>query len=441
MVILFYKQNNITMEDAMFNKTALQDVLIDQWEIVTEQEILPRKLGWEKKLNYCLVGIRRAGKSCILVQRMQELLHQGIPEDAILYVNFEDERLLEMQAEDLNLLLEVQAEWAPNHKVQYVFLDEIQNVPGWEKFVRRLADSRYRVYVTGSNAKMLSREIATTLGGRFMIQEVYPYGFQEFLLASGVSKNLAGRLTTKEKAIVSQLFSSYLMEGAFPELIHLHAKRLYLNNIYQTIYLGDIIARNQITGEFAVRLVLKKMAETVCRPISYSRLTGIVKASGLTIAKTTVIRYIACMIDAYLIFPVYNYQGKLVEKETNPKYYFMDTGILNLLLVDGKSQALENLVAIELLRRFGREQVFFYEKNVEVDFYIPQVQLAIQVCYELYQTPDTLEREVRALVKFDKFISCRKRLILTYSEEANLVKDGVEIQIYPVWKWLTDKTL
>lgn len=422
----------------MFNKTILQDVLTDQWEIVTEQQILPRKFVWEETLNYCLVGIRRAGKSCLLVQRMQELLHMGVSEDTILYVNFEDERLLEMQAEDLNSLLEVQAEWAPEHNVQYVFLDEIQNIPGWEKFVRRLADSRYRVYVTGSNAKMLSREIATTLGGRFMIQEVYPYSFREYLLASGVKKDPSGRLTTKEKATVSQLFFSYLMEGAFPELIHLRAKKVYLNNIYQTIYLGDIIARNQITSEFSVRLLLKKIAETVCRPISYSRLTGIVKASGLAIAKTTVIHYIACMIDAYLIFPLYNYQGKLVEKETNPKYYFMDTGILNLLLVDGKSQALENLVAIELMRRFGRNQVFFYEKNVEVDFYIPQEQLAIQVCYDLHQTPDTLEREVRALVKFNKFIDCRKCLILTYSEEGSLMKDNVEIRIYPVWKWLAE---
>lgn len=216
----------------MLSRNMIQDVLVDQWAVLQEQRGIQRAFHWEENLNYCLVGIRRAGKSYLMMQRIRELLQNGVSEDAILYVNFEDERLLEITSADLNRLLEVQAEAAPQHKVEYVFLDEIQIVTGWEKFVRRLADSNYHVYVTGSNAKMLSREIATTLGGRFIIQEVFPYSFPEYLTASGLPMNKKA-LTTQEKATVYQQFTAYLMEGAFPELIGLTSKTLYLSNIYQ----------------------------------------------------------------------------------------------------------------------------------------------------------------------------------------------------------------
>ncbi len=419
----------------MLSRNMIQDVLVDQWAVLQEQRGIQRAFHWEENLNYCLVGIRRAGKSYLMMQRIRELLQNGVSEDAILYVNFEDERLLEITSADLNRLLEVQAEAAPQHKVEYVFLDEIQIVTGWEKFVRRLADSNYHVYVTGSNAKMLSREIATTLGGRFIIQEVFPYSFPEYLTASGLPMNKKA-LTTQEKATVYQQFTAYLMEGAFPELIGLTSKTLYLSNIYQTIYLGDIIARNNIANEFSVRLILKKIAESVGRPLSYTRLTGIVKGAGMAMGKSTVIKYVSYMQDSYLLFSIRNYTGKLLEKETNPKYYFMDTGLLNLLLVDGTTKALENLVAIELLRRYGEQEVYCYEENIEVDFYVPKIHTAIQVCYDLHQAEETLEREVKALLKLQEFLGKQELLILTASEEEELVRDGVTIHVLPMWKWL-----
>lgn len=175
---------------------------------------------------------------------------------------------------------------------------------------------------------MLSREIATTLGGRFMMRVVYPYDFSEYLMALGIDGSSRKQLTMKGKAAISSAFDAYLENGAFPELIDVHSKRMYLNNIYQTIYLGDIIARNGIGNEFAVRLLLKKIAESVCHPLSYSRLTRIVTGSGLAIGKMTVIKYVSYMQDSYLIFSIQNIMGKLADRKTTPKYYFMDTGLL-----------------------------------------------------------------------------------------------------------------
>ena len=421
------------------NKRVIQEVLADQWETVQEQGFLTRAFDWEENLNYCLVGIRRAGKSYLLIQRIHELLKEGVSEDHILYVNFEDERLLEMTAAELHLLLEVQSEFAKDHKVTHVFLDELQNVTGGEKFVRRLADSKYHVYVTGSNAKMLSREIATTLGGRFMMRVVYPYDFSEYLMALGIDGSPRKQLTMKGKAAISSTFDAYLESGAFPELIDVQSKRMYLNNIYQTIYLGDIIARNGIGNEFAVRLLLKKIAESVCHPLSYSRLTRIVTGSGLAIGKMTVIKYVSYMQDSYLIFSIQNIMGKLVDRETTPKYYFMDTGLLQLLVLDGVTAALENLAAIELVRRYGMDQVYYYERNIEVDFYIPEKKMAVQVCYFLHQSEETLEREVGGLLKLNDFMKGQSLYILTYSEEEEIERDGVTIHVLPMWKWLLEK--
>ena len=423
------------------NKKIIQEVLADQWETVQEQGFLTRAFDWEENLNYCLVGIRRAGKSYLLIQRIHELLKEGILEDHILYVNFEDERLLEMTAADLHLLLEVQAEFAEDHKVTHVFLDELQNVTGWEKFVRRLADSKYHVYVTGSNAKMLSREIATTLGGRFMMRVVYPYDFSEYLAALGIDGSPRKQLTMKGKAAISSAFEAYLESGAFPELIDVQSKRMYLNNIYQTIYLGDIIARNGIGNEFAVRLLLKKIAESVCHPLSYSRLTRIVAGSGLAIGKMTVIKYVSYMQDSYLIFSIQNIMGKLVDRETTPKYYFMDTGLLQLLVLDGVTAALENLAAIELVRCYGMDQVYYYERNIEVDFYIPEKKMAVQVCYFLHQSEETLEREVGGLLKLNEFMKGQSLYILTYSEDEEIERNGVTIHVLPMWKWLLAKEI
>ena len=353
-------------------------------------------------------------------------------------MNFEDERLLEMTSDDLNTILGIGLELSGTRNKPYLFLDEIQNIDGWEKFVRRIADMKYKVNITGSNSKMLSNEIASTLGGRFVIMNVYPYSFAEYLVANGKKKNYLDPISTSDKAEVLSLYHEYITFGAFPELVDIKNKRTFLSSIYQTVYLGDIITRNKITNDFAVKLLLKKIAESITKPLSFTRLANIAKSAGTSLGKQTVINYVGYMNDSYLIFPLTNYAAKLLEKETSPKYYFMDTGLVGLMLLDCKSAQLENLVAIELIRRYGRENVFYFENNVKIDFYIPDEKLAIQVSLQVLDDMDTRERETRAFVKLHNFIPDAKCLIITNSEEASLECDGIPISVLSAWKWLLE---
>lgn len=303
-----------------------------------------------------------------------------------------------------------------------------------KKFVRRVADMKYRINITGSNSKMLSKEIASTLGGRFMIVNVFPYSFKEYLSANHIENIMLDQLGTKKRADIVNQYEQYVTYGAFPELVDIKNKRPFLNNIYQTVYLQDIIARNKITNDFAVRLILKKIAESVTKALSFNRLTNIVKSTGISIGKQTVINYVGHMLDSYLIFSLQNYASK----KTSPKYYFMDTGLLGLMLLDCKTTQLENLVAVELIRRYGFENVYFFENNIEVDFYVPSENLAIQVSMQVLEDVDTLERETRAFVKLNQFIPDTKCLLVTNSEETKLNCDGIKIDVVPIWKWLLD---
>lgn len=421
------------------NRDSLKQIMIDQKDIYLNNPLVPRQYSLESNVNYCFVGIRRTGKSYMMYQQIKQLEASGIPLSQIVYVNFEDERLLEMTAEDLNLILEIGLEISGTDVRPYLFLDEIQNINGWEKFVRRIADMKYRINITGSNSKMLSSEIASTLGGRFVIINVYPYSFSEYLSANHMEKNYLDTISTRDRADIQNQYNEYITYGAFPELVEIKNKRAFLNSIYQTVYLGDIITRNKITNDFAVRLILKKIAESVTKPLSFSRLTNIIKSTGLSIGKQTVINYVGYMTDSYLLFALQNYAAKLVEKETFPKYYFMDTGLLGLMLLDCKSAQLENLVAIELLRRYGAENVYFFENNVEIDFYVPSDNLAIQVSMQVLDDMDTRERETRAFVKLNNFIPGSKCILITNSEEGVLDCGGVHIEVIPIWKWLLEK--
>ena len=418
------------------NRDTLKQIMIDQKETYLNNTIITRQYTLEENVNYCFVGIRRTGKSYLMYQQIKQLESKGVPLSQIVYVNFEDERLLETKITDLNTILEIGIEMSGSTNKPYLFLDEIQNISGWEKFVRRIADMKYRINITGSNSKMLSSEIASTLGGRFIIMNVYPYSFAEYLTANHREKNYLDVIGTQDRADVLSLYNEYVTFGAFPELVDIKNKRAFLSSIYQTIYLGDIITRNKIAGGFAIKLILKKIAESVTKPLSFSRLTNILKSTGMAIGKQTVINYVGYMTDSYLLFTLQNYAAKLVDKETSPKYYFMDTGLLGLMLLDSKSAQLENLVAIELIRRYGVENVFFFENNVEIDFYIPSENLAIQVSLQVLDDIDTKERETRAFAKLNNFIPGSKCILITNSEETNLEYDGINIEVMPIWKWL-----
>ena len=265
-------------QNKSMDKNILKMVIADNQAEIPKYKVIPRDFTFEEFGNYVFVGIRRAGKSYLLYQRIQALLTQGIQWDEILYINFEDERLTGMMAEDLNFLLEVHLEMYGKKPI--LFLDEIQNIPGWEKFARRMADTKHRVYITGSNAKMLSQDIQTTLGGRYIPVDVYPYSFKEFLTANIITISDNRLLSTEERAEILRKFNDYFYFGGFPEGAELSVKRNYLTSVYQKIYWGDISARHSVENTFALRILFKKLAESVKQPLSFTRIANVVSSTG-----------------------------------------------------------------------------------------------------------------------------------------------------------------
>ena len=418
------------------DKQILKQILRDYQQEIVRHKIEPREIKIDTFPCCVLVGVRRAGKSYMLYQRIQQLLKEGKQWDEILYLNFEDERLENFTAEDFNRLLECHQEMYGKRPM--LFLDEIQNIDGWETFSRRMADANYTIYITGSNAKMLSREINTTLGGRFITYEIYPYSFKEYVQVHKVSLLPNDIISTEGKSAVVRNFNEYLHDGGLPASALLPVKRDYLSSVFQKIYLGDIVARNNITNVASIRLMLRKIAESVCRPISYNRINNLLSSVGGKLSLATAIKYIGYCEDAWLLMRLRNYASSLAEKESNCKYYFIDNGILNLMLIDKDTMLLENLIAIQLFRKYGHdmenERVFFYNENFEVDFYIPEDNLAIQVCYSL-SDEETLQRELNALKKLPKRLDCNRRLIITFDEETSFTDEYGTIEVIPAWKW------
>ena len=421
------------------DKQLLKQILRDNQQEVVRYKIEPREFNFEAFPCCVLVGVRRSGKSYMLYQRIQQLLNEGKQWDEMLYLNFEDERLENFTAEDFNHLLECHQEMYGKRPM--LFLDEIQNIDHWEKFARRMADANYTIYITGSNAKMLSGEINTTLGGRFLTNEVYPYSFKEYANVHGVSLLPNNLLPTEGRSAAVRCFNEYLHDGGLPASALLPAKRNYLSSVFQKIYLGDIIARNSITNVTSIRILIRKIAESVCRPISFNRINNLLSSVGGKLSLVTTIKYVEYCEDAWLLMRLRNYTSCLADKESNCKYYFIDNGILNLFLIDKDAMLLENLVALQLFRKYGHdadnERVFFYNDKFEVDFYIPEEDLAIQVCYSL-RDEETLNREVDALKKLPKRLECRRRIILTFDEETSFTDRHGTIEVIPCWKWMLE---
>ena len=419
------------------DKLILKQILRENQQEVERYVVNPRELKFDDYPCRVLVGVRRAGKSYMLYHRIQQLLKEGHGWDEMLYLSFEDERLENFGAEDFNNLLECHQEMYGKRPM--LFLDEIQNIDLWHKFARRMADSKYNIFITGSNAKMLSGEINTTLGGRFIIAEVYPYSFKEFLAVHLVSTGELDLLTTEGRARVVRCFDEHLHFGGLPAAALMPAKRNYLSSVYQKIYMGDIIARNKITNVAGIRVLVRKMAESVCRPVSYNRINNLLSSVGGKLSLATTIKYVDYCEDAWLLLRIRNFASSLADKESNCKYYFVDTGILGLFLIDKDAMLLENLVALQLFRIYGHdldnERVFFYHENCEVDFYIPDDELAIQVCYSM-RDGDTRKRETEALQKISKRLPCKRRIVLTYDEEETIADQQGVIEVIPVWKWL-----
>lgn len=415
-------------------KNVIKTLIVEYQQFVSKISLIERDIHLSAQLNYVFVGLRRAGKSYLMYQRIQNLLKEGHKAEEILYFNFEDDRLVNLTIDDLDLIKICYEELYAYRPI--FFLDEIQIVQHWERFARRLADQKYRVYVTGSNAKMLSSEIATTLGGRFIVQNVYPFSFQEYLKANHII--VESTWYFKNRAEIVRSFSEYFYYGGLPELelVEGAEKRQWLSNLFNKIFFGDLITRYSIRNDLAMKVLIRKLAESVKQPSSFSRLSNIVSSTGAKTTTDTIIDYLEFLQATWLIFSLENYASKLAEKVSNRKYYFIDNGLLTLFLIDPVTSLLENLVAVTLKKKY-EEELYFYHQNIEVDFYIPAVKLAVQVSYSLKEEV-TRKREITALLKMSTVMEVDKLLVITNDEEELIIEDGKEITVIPIWKWLLE---
>lgn len=420
----------------MISLELFKTLIIEGQEDIAQAEVNPREIELEQNGKYVFVGIRQAGKSYLLYQQAKQLIANGMALEDMLYINFDDERLLELAAENLDMILQAYTTLYVDRQ-PVLFLDEIQNIKGWEHFARRVANQKYRTYITGSNAKMLSRDIQTTLGGRYLDVSVYPYSFREWLAAQDIHLSTNWQYS-KQRLLVANKLDDYLRWGGFPELLMFNGKRAWLNNLYEKILLGDIIQRNGIKNEQALRLVIKRLAENVRQPVAYNRLANLIKSTGISTNTTSIIQYMDFVKDACLLFTIDNYASKFVEKVTTKKHYFVDNGLLSIFLTGGETALLENMCAIHLYQQYG-EKLYYYRNRIEVDFYVPDESIVVQVCHTLSansNADETFRRETEAIVKFNHQYPCKQNLIITREEEQHLLIDGVGIEVVPVWKWL-----
>ena len=421
------------------DKQIIKAVIGEKQQQIGKIRLLQRSGLFDEHSNYVLVGVRRAGKSYTLYQDMQARLSAGTAKvEDFLFINFEDERLASMKSDELGQLLDAYWEMY-DQKHPLIYLDEIQNIIGWEKFARRSTEAKYRVMITGSNAKMLSREIASTLGGSYIQRNIYPFSFKEYLDFYGIQLDKNWEFQPEKRLMVVRHFNEYFYRGGFAESFDKTDKREWLTSLYQKILMGDIVERNKIRNSRIFRLLARKLADSVMQPTSLKRLEHIIKSTGDNISPMVLKDYLEYMEDAYLIFSIPNLVSPLTEQQTIVKRYFADNGILNLFLMGGETKLLENIVAIQLNRHYHNTpdelRLFYYNKGVEIDFCIPEVNRAIQVSYNLDDL-DTYKREVGGLVKFLKTYKQYQGIIVTWDTEQQIVDDGITIQAIPVWKWL-----
>ncbi len=421
------------------NHNILKHVILEQIELIQNAEIIGRDYDFEKNVNYILVGLRRAGKSTLLYKIARELVEAGCDWSQIVYLNFEDDRLLGFTKDDFNDIVETAYELTDAKEIYY-FFDEIQIIDGWEHFARRMADQKKHVYITGSNAKMLSSEMEKVLGGRYLSKMIMPFSFREALDYKEISHDNKALLTTSKVAKVRRGCQEYISSGGFPEAQLLSNKREYIKSVYEKVLLGDIIEREKVNNKMALRLMIKKIAETVMHEISFNTLAGNVKATGIKTSTDSMIDYTSYAENAYLLFRNRNYVSKFAEKESTPRFYFYDNGLLSLFLIDKPSALLENAVAVYLKRRFGEEVYYFKssQTGIDIDFYLPEENCAIQVAYSLETAED---RETKSLISFaEKTEGIQRLIIVTNEEERTIVKGDHIIEVVPVYKFLLGKT-
>jgi len=386
-----------------------------------------------------IIGPRRAGKTYTMFQLMKILLERGVGRDRMLYINFEDYRLEGINYIDLKKIVEIYYEMYPeNSRLKvWFFLDEIQNVGGWEKVVRNIMDRwNIQIFLSGSSSKLLSREIATQLRGRTLTYIVYPFSFKEFLRARNF--RIEKYMSSYEKNRLLNLLNEYLVYGGYPEAVIERERRMkILREIWDVTIARDIIDRWRIRNIRALKLLIRALRKS--REFSIHKFYRYLKSLGLRISKNTLYNYIEYLNDSLILYLLKKYSPSYKNIEMSiPKIFFVDNGLY--MAEESISKLMENLVFMELRRRnYVENEKLFYWKNSfgrEVDFIVIDGEL-IQVCYEL--TYENRDREIKSLIKASKQLNYKKLRILTWNQEDTININNRKIKITPLWKWLINK--
>ena len=384
-------------------------------ELIKSQEIL------------VISGVRRCGKSVFLQQIRKNHKEQHY------FINFDDERLINFEVEHFQILQEVFIEMYGEEKTFY--FDEIQNILGWERFVRRLYDSGYKVFLTGSNATMPSRELGTHLTGPYLRFELFPFSFKEFLLFRNKKLTLGQIISTLDRGVTTGLFQEFLIMGGIP--LYLKSRQdLYLKQLYESILYKDVLVRNKLTNEKEMLQLVYYLASNVAKQSTNQSLAKTIGVKN----PTTVKNYIEFIENTYLIFQISKFDFSLKSQLLNPKkYYFIDNALilkLGFSFSQNRDRLLENLVFIELKRR-GYE-IYYHQGKRECDFVIREglkIIQAIQVC-DTFENEMTKQREIEGLTEAIQIYNLSNGLILTMDAEETIQIANIEIRILPVWKWL-----
>ncbi|MBF0449291.1 MAG: ATP-binding protein [Candidatus Magnetomorum sp.] len=414
------------------NHSALKTVILDQENSLMESDWIKRTQFDDISSRHnepfisIISGIRRCGKSTLLFQLKQT--YDGY------YLNFDDDRLVGFTVEDFQGIDEIFHELYGEKSVY--FFDEIQNIDQWERFVRRLHQSNKKVYITGSNARLLSKELGTHLTGRYVENRIYPFSFSEYLDYFKITYSSKSFFLTNEKSKLMRAFHEYSITGGMPEYLQTNNKN-YIKSLYESILYRDILVRYNIGNEKAMKELFIFAFSNIGKPISFNKLKNM-----LTLKSTTTIKnYFEYFENNFVVFLLTKHSHSLKKNfYANKKLYVIDHSFSNILgfrSTDDHGRFLENNVFIELLRR-GEEIYYFQEKN-ECDFIVKkgtQIIQVIQVCYELNDM--NREREFNGLLEAMKAFHLKEGYLLTYANEDQIYIEDMVIHITPVWKFCLD---
>jgi predicted AAA+ superfamily ATPase len=425
------------------------DLLIDDFHERPLPELMPRQQSMAQVAGKasCVVGMRRAGKTWFCYQQMRHLLAQGIPKEQLLYLNFEDERLLPFSATDFHLIFETYFQKFPAFKHQqcYLFLDEVQRIEGWDMFVRRVLDTeQLSVYVTGSSSKLLSTDIATSLRGRSLTTEIFPFSFREFLRFHQAEPGNPHRFGSATRAVLQHQIGVYLTIGGFPEVQGLDAelRRQVLRNYVDVVILRDVIERYSISNVVALRALIRHIMSAPATRFSVNKFYHALRSQGVACTKNDLYAFLEYLTDAFLVYTVPTHARSEHVCRVNPKkVYAIDTGLLGAMAfhtTEDRGALLENLVYMHLRRQGMMPEYYITQTGSEADFVVlledgGERQL-IQVCWDLGQS-QTWQCAVAALLSAMEELQVQRGTIVTWLD-ADTSDD--RLTIMPAWQWLLE---